>query len=170
MAKNIVICCDGTGNEINANLSNVLKLFRVARKNEDQVVFYDPGVGTVSTSDPWCRLKSNALGVWGLLTGYGLDENVLDAYRFLLDTYADGDRVYLFGFSRGAYTIRVLAGFLRLVGPVERPQRNFSDYALIAYKRAAEKNDFEIAWRFERIPQHAAYQSSSWAFGIPLAR
>jgi len=151
MAKNIVICCDGTGNEINANLSNVLKLFRVVRKTKDQVVFYDPGVGTISSSDPWSRLKSNALGVWGLMTGYGLDENVLDAYRFLLDTYEDGDRVYIFGFSRGAYTVRLLGGFLRLVGLLERPQRNLCEYALTAYKRAAEKDDFEIAWRFERV-------------------
>lgn len=151
MAKNIVICCDGTGNEINANLSNVLKLFRVVHKNDDQVVFYDPGVGTISTSDPWSRLKSNAFGVWGLLTGYGLDENVLDAYRFLLDTYTEGDRIYLFGFSRGAYTIRVLGGFLRLVGLLERPQRNLCEYALTAYKQAAEQDDFKIAWRFEEI-------------------
>jgi uncharacterized protein (DUF2235 family) len=151
MAKNIVVCCDGTGNEIEANLSNVLKLFRILRKHEKQIVFYDPGVGTISTSDPWSRLKSDALGVWGLLTGYGLDENVLDAYRFLVETYSDGDRVYLFGFSRGAYTIRVLAGFLRLIGLLPRPQKNLSGYALTAYKRAAEKDDFEIAWHFERI-------------------
>src|SRR5690242_6523688 len=151
MAKNIVICCDGTGNEINANLSNVLKLFRILRKNDEQTVFYDPGVGTISSSDPWSRLKSNAFSVLGLATGYGLDENVLDAYRFLLDTFTEGDRLYLFGFSRGAYTIRVLAGFLRLVGLLHPPQRNLCEYALTAYKKAAEKNDFQIAWRFEQI-------------------
>jgi uncharacterized protein (DUF2235 family) len=151
MAKNVVICCDGTGNEIEANLSNVLKLFRVVHKNDDQVVYYNPGVGTISSSDPWSRLKSNTLGLLGLFTGYGLDQNVLDAYRFLIDTYEDGDRIFMFGFSRGAYTIRVLAGFLRLVGLLERPQRNLCGYALTAYKRAAEKNDFEIAWRFERV-------------------
>src|SRR5260370_37148850 len=110
MAKNISLLCDGTGNEIEANLSNVLKLFRILRKNDEQIVFYDPGVGTISSNDPWSRWKSDALGVWGLLTGYGLDENVLDAYHFLVDTYGEGDRIYLFGFSRGAYTVRVLAG------------------------------------------------------------
>jgi uncharacterized protein (DUF2235 family) len=151
MPKNIVICCDGTGNQIKADLSNVLKLFRVARKTERQVVFYDPGVGTIGNSEPWARLKANVLGVWGLITGYGLDRNVLDAYRFLVDTYEDGDDIYLFGFSRGAYTVRVLAGFLRLVGLVNPPQRNLSDYALTAYKQAAEQDDFEIAWRFERV-------------------
>jgi uncharacterized protein (DUF2235 family) len=151
MPKNIVICCDGTGNQINADLSNVLKLFRVVRKNDEQTVFYDPGVGTIGSSEPWARFKANARGVWGLLTGYGLDANVLDAYRFLVDVYEDGDQIYLFGFSRGAYTIRVLAGFIRLVGLVEPSQRNLSDYALAAYKKAAEKSDFEIAWRFERV-------------------
>lgn len=151
MAKNIVICCDGTGNEIAADLSNVLKLFRIVSKNEEQIVFYDPGVGTIGSSDPWSRVKNNVRGVWGLMTGAGLDKNVLDAYKFLLDNYEDGDRIYMFGFSRGAYTIRVLAGFLRLVGLLERPQRNLCDYALTAYKRAAEKDNFEIAWRFERV-------------------
>ena len=151
MAKNIIICCDGTGNEIESNLSNVLKLFRIVRKTENQIVFYHPGVGTISSSDPWSRLKSNALGVFGLMTGYGLDANVLDAYQFLLDTYHEGDRIYMFGFSRGAYTIRVLAGFLRLIGLLERAQKNLCAYALTAYKRAAEKSDFEIAWRFERV-------------------
>ena len=52
MPKNIVICCDGTGNEVGANLSNVLKLFRIVEKSDSQVVFYDPGVGTLSSSDP----------------------------------------------------------------------------------------------------------------------
>src|ERR1044071_2653841 len=151
MAKKIVLCCDGTGNEIEANLSNVLKLYRMVRKTEEQVVYYDPGIGTISSSDPWSRLKSNALGVLGLLTGYGLDENLLDAYQFLIDTYVEGVRIYLFGFSRGAYTIRVLAGFLRLIGLLAPAQKNLSAYALTAYKQAAEKNDFEIAWRFERI-------------------
>jgi len=151
MTKNIVLCFDGTGNEIEANLSNVLKLYRIVRKTDEQVVFYHPGVGTISSSDPWSRLKSNALGVLGLLTGYGLDENVLDAYQFLIDTYAEGDRIYLFGFSRGAYTVRVLAGFLRLVGLLAPAQKNLSAYGLTAYKRAAEKNDFEIAWRFEEV-------------------
>jgi uncharacterized protein (DUF2235 family) len=151
MPKNIVICCDGTGNEIDASLSNVLKLFRIVRKTTDQIVYYSPGVGTISTSDAWSRLKSNALGVFGLMTGYGLDSNVLDAYRFVLDNYRDGDRLYFFGFSRGAYTVRVLAGFLRLVGLLDPAQKNLSPYALTAYKKAAEKGDFEIAWRFELV-------------------
>jgi uncharacterized protein (DUF2235 family) len=151
MAKNIVICCDGTGNEITGHLSNVLKLFRVAKKDDGQRVYYDPGVGTISQSDAWSRFRSNAKGVFGLVTGWGLDANILDAYRFLMETYEDGDAVYLFGFSRGAYTVRVLAGFLHLVGLMPREQANLAGYALVAYKQAAARDDFEIAWQFQRV-------------------
>lgn len=151
MPKNIVICCDGTGNEVGANLSNVLKLFRIVEKNDEQVVFYDPGVGTLSSSDPWSQLKAKWYLVLGLVTGYGLDANVLDAYLFLVDRYEPGDKVFLFGFSRGAYTVRTLAGFLRLVGLVDEPQRNLADYALTAYKKAATKHDLKIGGRFERV-------------------
>ena len=149
--RNLVLCCDGTGNEVEVNLSNVLKLFRVVKRSEDQIVYYDPGIGTVSTSDAWSRLKAQAKGVFGLLTGYGLDDNVLDAYRFLMDHYEEGDRIYLFGFSRGAYTVRVLAGFLQMVGLLERSQANLCSYALTAYKRAAVTDDFSVAWRYESI-------------------
>ena len=112
--KNIVICCDGTGNEISENISNVLKLYRVLRKSgktePQQVVFYDPGVGTLARPDPWRKLLQNAVTVLGLATGYGLDNNVLTAYDFLINHYQEGDDIFLFGFSRGAYAIRVLAG------------------------------------------------------------
>ena len=83
MPKNIVICCDGTGNEINSNLSNVLKLFRVLVKDADQRVFYHPGVGTIGLQSTWERLKQETYGVFGLATGAGLDEDILAAYRFL---------------------------------------------------------------------------------------
>ena len=116
MPKSIVVCCDGTGNEIKEHQSNVLKFYRILEKDENQVVYYDPGVGTISNSGAWAVFKNKAKGVFGLITGYGLDDNVLEAYRFIIKHYQDGDRIYLFGFSRGAYTIRVLAGFMRLIG------------------------------------------------------
>jgi uncharacterized protein (DUF2235 family) len=151
MPKNIVLCCDGTGNEIEGNLSNVLKLYRIARRDEEQRVYYDPGIGTLGQRGDWNRLKQNAKGVFGLTTGYGLDDNVLDAYRFLARHYEADDDIYLFGFSRGAYTVRVLAGFLHLVGLLHPDQHNIDGYALSAYKRASEQDDFSIAWHFQRI-------------------
>ena len=91
--KNIVICCDGTGNEISENISNVLKLYRVLRKTgktePHQLVFYDPGVGTLVRPDPWRKLWQDTITIFGLLTGYGLDDNVLASYQFLVQNYRD---------------------------------------------------------------------------------
>lgn len=95
MTKNIVICCDGTGNQVEGNLSNVLKLFRILQKNERQRVYYNPGIGTIGTDDPWTRLTQNTKGVFELATGYGLDAEILGAYRFLAKNYEKGDRVSL---------------------------------------------------------------------------
>jgi uncharacterized protein (DUF2235 family) len=64
MAKNIVVCCDGTGNQIERNLSNVLKLFRVANKNKDQCVYYNAGIGTIGSSDAWARRRQNVKSVF----------------------------------------------------------------------------------------------------------
>ena len=128
--RNIIICCDGTGNEISENISNVLKLYRCLRKTEKtqprQLVFYDPGVGTLERPDPWHKLKQDFNAILGLATGYGLDDNVLAAYSFLVHNYQAGDQIYLFGFSRGAYTVRVLAGLIHKVGLITPEQVNLA--------------------------------------------
>ena len=102
MSKNIVICCDGTGNEIEDNHSNVLKIYRTLKKSPDQITYYDPGLGTLGAQNEWGRIKQQAEKIAGLVLGYGLDQSVLDAYQFLIENYAKGDRIFLFGFSRGA--------------------------------------------------------------------
>jgi uncharacterized protein (DUF2235 family) len=149
--KNLVVCCDGTGNEIGVKLSNVMKLYRVCKKDDSQLVYYDPGIGTVAFPSTWGRLHENAKGVFGMTTGWGLDSDVLEAYQFLCRNYVPGDAIYLFGFSRGAYTVRVLAGLIQLVGLLRPHQTNFASYALKAYKAASEGDDFEIAWQFRRV-------------------
>lgn len=149
--RHLVICCDGTGNQASGDLSNVLKLFRIARKDSRQRVYYDPGVGTIGNQNAWGRLTQDARAVFGLATGAGLDDNILDAYRFLVQNYeGEDDRIFLFGFSRGAYTVRALAGFIEMIGLLPPDQLNICDYALTAYKQASEKNDFHLAWDFAR--------------------
>ena len=137
--KNLVICCDGTGNEISENISNVLKLYRCLRKTDRtqprQMVFYDPGVGTVTEPSTWHQIKANVNLVLGLATGYGLDDNVLSAYCFLVEHYTHGDKIYLFGFSRGAYTVRVLAGLIHKIGLISPEQVNLAGSGLVAYKQ-----------------------------------
>jgi hypothetical protein len=96
--KNIIVLCDGTGNEIRGHTSNVLRLFRIAEQDsERQCVYHDPGIGTLSKTNPYQRFKLERNKVLGLATGLGLDENVLQAYEFLMRVYEEGDRIYLFG-------------------------------------------------------------------------
>ena len=151
MSKNIVICCDGTGNQVEGNLSNVLKLFRIVHKNERQRVYYNPGIGTIGSDDPWTRLTQNAKGVFELATGYGLDAEILGAYRFLAEHYQKDDRVFLFGFSRGAYTVRALAGFIHMIGLLPPDQLNIANYGLSTYKKVGEQADFQLAWHFGQV-------------------
>jgi uncharacterized protein (DUF2235 family) len=161
MPKDIVVCCDGTGNEIGTNISNVLKLYRVLEKSDQQRVYYHPGVGTIGLQSAWGRFKQEARGVLGLATGAGLDEDTLRAYRFLCETYEKGDRVWLFGFSRGAYTVRVLAAFIHVMGLLPPDQIDLAGYAFSSYKKASsdsQKSDgspdnsmLEEAWHFSRI-------------------
>jgi uncharacterized protein (DUF2235 family) len=143
--RNIIICCDGTGNEISENISNVLKLYRCLRKTDKttphQVVFYDPGVGTLSRPNPWHKLKQDFSAILGLATGYGLDDKVLQSYLFLVRNYQEGDQIYLFGFSRGAYTVRVLAGLIHKVGLISPEQANLAGSGLTSYKQISTDDE-----------------------------
>ncbi len=131
MSKNIIICCDGTGNEFGSNNTNVVKLYQMATKENGQIAYYDPGVGTGSwdydeSVGDW-RAKSDSA------TGNGLQKNVEDAYQYLMHYYENGDRIYLFGFSRGAFTVRSLAGMLYKCGLLYPKMHNMVEYASKIY-------------------------------------
>jgi Uncharacterized alpha/beta hydrolase domain (DUF2235)/FAD binding domain len=126
MGKNILIFADGTGNEggllPDESRTNVYKLFRATRTGPDspinpaeQIAFYIPGVGT-STPGEAQRLPKR---LWrGLLqaVGGGLTRRVIDGYVAIISVWAPGDRIYLFGFSRGAYIARCIANVLECAG------------------------------------------------------
>jgi Uncharacterized alpha/beta hydrolase domain (DUF2235) len=110
--KNIAICADGTGNSaVKGRGTNVFKLYeavdqvghRLTPGLKAQVALYHDGVGTESFK--WIRLASGA-------TGWGLSRNVKQLYGELARVYAPGDKLFLFGFSRGAFTVRTLAGLI----------------------------------------------------------
>ena len=114
--KRLIVCLDGTWNVPDAgpNPTNVVKIMRAIRDagsdGAPQVTFYDKGVGTGGPID---RIRGGAFG-------RGLDTNVQDGYRFLCNNYVPGDEIYLFGFSRGAFTARSLAGFIGWMGLLEK--------------------------------------------------
>lgn len=142
--KNIIICCDGTGNEYGSNNTNVVETYTLAKKSAKQTVYYDPGVGTGGWEydESTGHMAAKADGA----TGIGLQKNVLDAYQFLMECYEPGDRLYLFGFSRGAFTARSLAGMLHKCGLLRSDNDNLVEYASKLYNT---KNNSVIADGFK---------------------
>lgn len=139
--KKIIICCDGTGNEPSATgSSNVFDLVGLLDTNAEQLIYYDPGLGTEAApgAQGWAGKKSSKL--MGLAFGKGLSKNIIDAYKFLMDNYIPGDEIYMFGFSRGAYTVRTIAGMLQLIGLLRPGSENLLDFALANYTNKGEKN------------------------------
>ncbi|MDS9469802.1 DUF2235 domain-containing protein [Paracoccus sp. MBLB3053] len=135
MPKNLVIGCDGTWNDPEDE-TNIHWLTSEAVKDARQLVYYDKGVGTAGDLD--AKIGGNF--------GIGLSENVRQAYAFLLKNYEPGDAVFLFGFSRGAFTVRSMAGFMRLVGRLRSPELIEQAYIYYRVHEPGEDDSF-----FERI-------------------
>jgi hypothetical protein len=128
MPKNIVIFSDGTGQAGGINFdearTNVYKLYRACRVGPDtkiepseQVAFYDPGLGSASDGGHfkigWMRWLYNLAS---MATGLGITRNIVDCYAAIIGLYEEGDRIFLIGFSRGAYTVRSVAGVMSYCG------------------------------------------------------
>ncbi|MDZ7291495.1 MAG: DUF2235 domain-containing protein [candidate division KSB1 bacterium] len=150
MPKRIVVCSDGTWNTPDQRdgkvfcPTNVVKMARaiapLARDGWAQVVFYDEGVGTHWGLD---RLTGGAFGV-------GLSKNIKDAYLFLINNYIDGDEIYLFGFSRGAYTVRSTAGLIRKCGLLKKIHADKVPEAYKLYRQRDATPDTEAAILFRQ--------------------
>ena len=155
MPKNIVICCDGTGNEYGDCNSNVVLLYQTLIQDDRcQACYYHPGVGTEGSPSAHNKLEAFFDVVAGLGFGAGLLSYVGDAYRFLMDVYEEGDRIYLFGFSRGAYTVRALSGMLHMYGLLHRGNDGLIAYILKMFARRTRKasgmqDSFNVAAGFQ---------------------
>lgn len=133
--KNIVLCLDGTGNEYGKKATNVLKFVSLLPDSSSrQIAWYDPGVGTSSLPRLFTKIPRAIKKVLGLAFGYGITDNIADAYLYLMNTYRPGDRVFIFGFSRGAYTARAVAGMIRKVGLLEYRNENLIPYAVRMFR------------------------------------
>lgn len=112
MPKKIILFADGTGNAFSTRPSNVWRIFEALdTSSKDQIAYYIPGVGTQSL---W------PLALFDSATGIGVPSNVRKLYRFLCWNWGPGDEIYMFGFSRGAFTIRTLIGLISSEGLVPR--------------------------------------------------
>jgi uncharacterized protein (DUF2235 family) len=178
MAKNLIVCCDGTWNEPDelrgkvAEPTNVAKLamavvsdVEVAAADQSQLLFYETGVGTAHDEH-----------IIGGAFGYGISANLRGAYRFLAQNYVPGDRVYVFGFSRGAYTARSLGGLIHNCGILRSECVDQVDTAFSFYRdRTNQTHPRTLAARiFRDMYSHdesAVFFTGVWdtvgALGIP---
>jgi uncharacterized protein (DUF2235 family) len=117
MGRNLIICCDGTANQFAADRTNVLKLAYAAEKHDSrQLVYYHPGVGTMAPPGLFTALGKWTARLAGMAFGYGLKADIGDIYTFIINHFEPGDRLYIFGFSRGAYTARAVAALIHGYG------------------------------------------------------
>ena len=131
MPKNMIVCCDGTANEFKKDRTNVVKLFFCLVKDPGlQATYYHPGVGTMAP--PGVITKAGALltETAGLAFGYGLSNDIKDAYVYIANNFEEGDRLFLFGFSRGAYTVRAVAALLHMYGLLPKGNEPLVRYAV----------------------------------------
>jgi uncharacterized protein (DUF2235 family) len=146
-SRNLVVCLDGTRNEPETGPTNVTRLYDIAVQDERQLVYYDPGVGTMGARSATTRAGRWLTQVGGLVLGHGIKENVEEAYSFLMGAYRPGDRIFVFGFSRGAYTARALTGMLRTVGLLRPGAGNLVPYAMKLYAKGGRSGQSEAAER-----------------------
>lgn len=147
MPKNIVVCIDGTGNEFGDRNSNVIKLYSTLILDDGrQVAYYHPGLGTMGASNALTKLGKWWTKVLGLAFGYGLSGALQDCYSFLMESYTEGDLIYIFGFSRGAYCARALAAMLHMYGLLHRGNEPLIPYVLRMFeKKKKTPGDFDLA-------------------------
>ena len=129
--KNIVLCCDGTANEFAKDRTNVVKLFSTLIQDASvQTVSYHPGLGTMEPSGELSPVRRKLARCLGQAFGYGLPADIRDAYVFLMNNFEAGDRLFMIGFSRGAYTVRSVAALLHMYGLIPRGNEPLVPYAI----------------------------------------
>ena len=166
-SKKIIICCDGTGNKpSNGEASNVYDLVELLKDKENQIVFYDTGLGTEYAPGKQTGMAKFINRTYGLAFAVGLQQNIKDAYGFLVDHYEPGDKIYIFGFSRGAYTARAVIGMVHQMGLLKKTGKNLIHYAASAYMKQGKIPWADLKSFQSRLCQYD--ENSKRKFEIPI--
>ncbi|KAI9443509.1 hypothetical protein H4582DRAFT_2197723 [Lactarius indigo] len=169
--RTLVLCFDGTANEFSKRNTNVVKLYSILKKDspKSQLCYYQEsasstpgavpestelteiqaGIGTYFQPGVVSPLFRFAARTLDLMFAWYLSEHIMDGYKFLMQNYHEGDSVCIFGFSRGAYTARALAGMLHKVGLLSKDNHEQVSFAYKLYKSSSRK-DNKLAVRFKK--------------------
>ncbi|KOG99922.1 uncharacterized protein DI49_1369 [Saccharomyces eubayanus] len=152
--KNIILCFDGTRENFGPQpFTNILKLYRLLENSDDseQVCYYQPGIGSVgfdAVVDVRRRLTfSHLQNLLDSMFAFSLDNHICSAYLFLMKYFEPGDKIYMFGFSRGAFIARVLAGMIERVGLLKKGLEEMVKMAWQIYER----------WEYDSQPNQLQY-------------
>ena len=165
MGKNIVLCCDGTNNEFGDANTNVVKLYgALVHDTPAQLTYYHAGLGSQGSPyalTPFARFWTK---VFGLGFGFGISQHLQDLYQYLMANYEPGDKLFVFGFSRGAYTARALCSMLHVFGLIRNQNTALVPYAIGLLKKYGNGNNKEIAAQFRQT--FSAYSPKPHYVGI----
>ncbi|PBK90899.1 hypothetical protein ARMGADRAFT_994888 [Armillaria gallica] len=143
--RTLVLCFDGTGDQFDADNSNIVQLFSLLKKDDpsQQMVYYQSGIGTYEPPKIPGLLTSKMYKVTAFMVPvWRIDPDITNGYQFLMQNYRAGDRICIFGFSRGAYTARSLAGMIHKIGLLPPDNRQQVPFAYKMYTRTDD-----IGWR-----------------------
>ncbi|OJA19273.1 hypothetical protein AZE42_04491 [Rhizopogon vesiculosus] len=139
--RTLVLCFDGTGDQFDSDNSNIVQLFSMLVKDDpnQQMVYYQAGIGTYTIPEMATPMMAKISKTVDMMIGSHLNAHVMGGYEFLMQNYVAGDKICIFGFSRGAYTARALAGMIHKVGLLPTCNHQQVPFAYNMYSRDDEE-------------------------------
>ncbi|KAK2462564.1 hypothetical protein APHAL10511_005407 [Amanita phalloides] len=136
-SKVLVLCFDGTGDQFDSDNSNIVQFVSMLKKDDKQkqMVYYQAGIGTYVSPAVATPFMSKMSKILDEMLAWNINAHVMGGYEFLMQNYIAGDRICIFGFSRGAYTARSLAGMIHKIGLLPADNHQQVPFAYKMYTR-----------------------------------
>ncbi|KAF8597365.1 hypothetical protein BDV93DRAFT_417232, partial [Ceratobasidium sp. AG-I] len=145
--RKLIVCIDGTSNQYSEKNTNVIELYSHIEKSSTQLTYYNSGIGTYAKPS-WQSIshwKQVVYNLVDLAIAWNLERVIIGAYRWLSDNYQEGDEIFLFGFSRGAYQVRALAGMIERVGLIYAGNQEQIPFAYELYAQSRTDDESKVS-------------------------